>query len=332
MLRILGIICDIFMVLSLVFSVLYGIFLFCWGLEVPMPLVFRDGMMHLTEPFVAGLRATFEVSYFRYKITKYHWFESTYGVLLVVSLLTFAAFALASSYFHRMDYKLKLWVQDLFHHLFLARTQAKSGVSLSPVSSAQPRVYTDASHSEFAAKNPKKKKPPVSGSPVVLVAIGFVYVDEYPMLEVEAQRKINEVPAIQRVYDQKNYVLIKFDSMMQATDYVQDFAFHFSQVKMMTRVDIERQPAYRVAFHCLSIKEHILEEEPFLNAMLHCVPHNQIFMSTEAKHQLDTESQQQVSNFPLKILPVGTFSKLGDRTFPEVYRLAFWNEGREQSG
>ncbi len=296
------------MVIAFFYGIIYALIFFGWILGLPVPHAFIDMFHHMAGPFLPWIRQNFPVSYFHFGDNKQQ-FENSYSILLFIDIVLFIFFVNASTFFYRLDYHVKSITRSWSHKYFMWKQKRM-----------QHKTVLKTLHDLYKSEKS------------VIVAMSMEHIEEYPTLEVEIQRRMNDLKESQIIDNQPEYTVLKFNSTLQAIEFVQSFCKEFKQIRSIIRVKLEKKPVYHIAIHSLEKEGGLFEDESFIKALLNCTAANQVFISLNTKKQLDFQNKALRMIPEYEIVPMGTFSKLGNRTFPEVFRLLLKTEDKEQVG
>jgi hypothetical protein len=300
MLKILAIICDVFVAITFCFGLLVLFYLFGQISNLPLPDVFVSGMDWLMSPFLAGIRDNFGE---RVWTVKDRSVDMNPGILIVLTIITFIILLVTSNILHGLHYKVITFIGNLRHHFFLWKTkQAESRVTITSLGN----TYD-----------------PEIGAVVAFQLANFHL---YPALKSDLEKRLAALNIKQKIMQHDDRLMLRFNSTAQAFIFIYDFCKQFKTMTRTMRLIVDQRPGFQIAVHSLADDQTIYNDEGFLWAMLAVTAPSQVFVSTNAKEQFDMHCKMQELAFPFEVIQVGTFAKLGNRTHPDVYRLSFLRE------
>lgn len=175
-----------------------------------------------------------------------------------------------------------------------------------------------------------------------IVAIQLDNSQAYSDFEFQLMRHFASLPSAQLIVDEANVKMVRLDSTKDAMAYTQTFRQAFLDTFKQFHFNVDIVPAYRMAVQCLLGNEHENLETAYLRDLLKCTGPNQVYVSAEAKGQIDfvvanekapvkKHSKEERGKAPTSIgvelnecwqfVYAGTYYRLGHRSFAEAYKL-----------
>ena len=178
-----------------------------------------------------------------------------------------------------------------------------------------------------------------------IVAIQLDNTDQYSDFEFQLLRHFANLPSNQLIVDEANIKMVRLDSTKDAMAYTQTFRQAFLDTFKQFLFNVDVVPTYRMSVQCLLGNEHENLETAYLRDLLKCTGPNQVYVSAEAKGQIDfvvanektpakqtqKHSKEERGKTPSTLgaeltecwqfVYAGTYYRLGHRSFAEAYKL-----------